>query len=263
MAKVIKNVDSTSHTYAGQLIAEGSSYTIQATEQLKWSSDDALLADIASGKAVVNDGISDIVGISNQINFLKDGDMSPRDSDGSPLQRTKITTTGWHYQLHGVEFETSKLDSIQSKKVDNSEYGFTTVKFYKLVNGAEVQIIGDDLNQTYLDSNCVKTVIDWEATHDLEIIGGLLRQQAVPTEDIRLWVVGVPDVSEAYGGSKPFAVNINLMYIGLEDGVRVDGRAPKYLAYNATYHTTKLRLILRHSAGFNHKLHMIFELFKA
>ena len=48
-----------------------------------------------------------------------------------------------------------------------------------------------------------------------------------------------------------------------EEGVKVDGRAPKYMTYNATYHTTKLRLVFRHAAGYKHKMHMVFELFKA
>jgi hypothetical protein len=97
----------------------------------------------------------------------------------------------------------------------------------------------------------------------LEIIGGFLKQLSAPTDDIRLWVIGVPDVAEAYGGSKPFVVNINLKYIGLEEGVRVDGRAPKYMSYSATYHTNKIRMMIRHPAGVKHKLCMIFELFKA
>lgn len=188
---------------------------------------------------------------------------APKDSDGSPLQRVKITTTGWHYQLHGVEFETSKLNSIYSKKVDGTDYGFSSIKFYELVNGVETEITGANLNQTYLDSNCIKTIMDWEPTHDLEIIGGMLKQKEIPGSDVRLWVIGVPDVPEVAGGSKPFAVNINLAFIGIEEGVKVDGRAPKYLTYNATYHTSKLRIMLRHPVGFKHKMNMIFELFKA
>jgi hypothetical protein len=200
-----------------------------------------------------------------ETNYKANGNkkLDPRDSDGSPLQRTKITTTGWHYQLHGIEFETSVKDSNYSKKVDGTNYGFTSMKFYKDVSGTETEITGSDLNQTYLDANCIKTVIDWEPAHDLEVIGGMLKQQGTPSEDVRLWVIGVPDVSEAYGGSKPFVVNTNLKYIGIEEGVKVDGRAPKYMTYSSTYHTTKLRLMFRHSAGFKHKMHMIFELFKA
>lgn len=187
----------------------------------------------------------------------------PKDSDGSPLQRIKITTSGWHYQLHGLEFETSKLNSLYSKKVDNTNYSFGNLKFYESIDGIETEITGDNLNQSYLDSSCIKTIMDWEPTYDLEIIGGMLKMNTSPNEDLRMWVVGVPDVPEAYGGSKSFAVNVNLKYVGIEEGVKVDGRAPKYLTYNATYHTNRIRMIFRHSAGFKHNLMMVFEIFKA
>ena len=189
--------------------------------------------------------------------------IDQRDSEGVYLQRNKITTAGWHYQLHGLEFETSKLNSFESKKADGTDYGFGSMKFYGLVDNVETQITGENLNQTYLDSHCIKTLIDWEPTHDIEILGGMLKMNSVPSENLRMWTIGVPDVSEAYGGSKPFAVNINLKFIGTEEGVKVDGKTPKYLTYSATYHTTKLRMIFKHSAGFKHQLHMIFELFKA
>lgn len=205
---------------------------------------------------------TDLDDFVNNYKSLGNKKLEPRDSDGSQLSRTKITTTGWHYQLHGFEFETSVLNSLYSKKDDNTDYGFGSSKFYKLDAGNEVEITGADLNQTFLDANCIKTVIDWEPTHDIEIVGGSLRQKAAPTEDVHLWVVGVPDIPEIYGGSKLFVTHVDLAYIGLEDGVSIDGRAPKYFTYDAVNHTSKIRLILRHSAGFKHKLHMMFEIFK-
>jgi hypothetical protein len=192
---------------------------------------------------------------------LVEDDTTPRDSDGSPLQRTKVTTTGWHYQLHGIEFETSKLNSLESKKADGSDWNFAILKFYELVNGVETQITGENLTQEYLDTHCIKTVVDWEPTFDVDIIGGMLRQAAPPTESVDLWVVGAPDISAAYGGSKEFVTNLDLELMG--EGVQIDGKAPKYVPYNATYHTGKFRLILRHPAGFKHELHMVFEIFKA
>lgn len=263
MVKKVKNTDSVAHAWTGQTIEPNEYYIIENVELFKWQNDSDVLTDIGSGILVVNDGTNDITDVATAINFLKDADTIPRDSDGSPLSRTKITTTGWHYQLHGVEFETSKLDSIYSKKVDGTDYGYSSIKFYKSLDGVDTQITGEDLNQEYLDTNCIKTILDWEPTHDLEIIGGMLKMNSSPSENLRMWTIGVPDIPEVYGGSKPFATNINLKYIGIEEGVKVDGRAPKYLTYSATYHTTKLRLIFRHSAGFKHDLHMIFELFKA
>lgn len=72
MAVIIKNVDSVSHTYAGQTISASGQYTIQnQTEQLAFANADNLLSDIANGLAVINDGVSDISGVSAQINHLK------------------------------------------------------------------------------------------------------------------------------------------------------------------------------------------------
>lgn len=191
-------------------------------------------------------------------NFKPNGNQTlsePKDSDGSPLQRIKITTSGWAFQLHGVEFTTSNLSSIYSKKSDGSDIGFTTIKCYDEDNNLLT-------TQEDCDTLAIKTIVDWEPTYDYEIVGGFFKINAIPSEDVRLWVIGVPDVPIAYGGSKEFVSNINLKYIGLEEGIRADGRAPKYLEYSAVYHTNKMRLILTHPPGIKHNLHMILEIFK-
>ena len=121
MAKVIKNTDSIMHAYAGQEIPAGESYSLQSNESQKFAASDALIADIVSGKAQINNGITDIEGINNQISYLKGEDIGPKDSDGSPLQRIKVTTTGWHYQLQGLEFrkKNSNLPPlISAKEID-------------------------------------------------------------------------------------------------------------------------------------------------
>jgi hypothetical protein len=185
----------------------------------------------------------------------KSKSIMPIDSDGSPLQRVKITTSGWHYQLHGLECQTSQLDSVFSKKEDGSDFGFCTIRCYA-ADGSLLTIQED------CDTQAVKTVVDWEPTHDYEIVGGFFKQLSIPTSDVRLWVVGVPDVPAVYGGSKLFCANINLKFIGVEEGIKVDGRAPKYMTYSATYHTNKLRMILKHDSGVKHNLNIIFEMFK-
>ena len=264
MAKWIKNDSGSSKTWVGQVVADQLYYEIQASESFSWANNSLLLTDIASGDAVVakdDSGDTDIVDVAAAINYLKDIDSMPRDSDGSPLQRIKVTTTGWHYQLHGVEFTTSKLNSIVSKKHDATNWGFTVMKFYKLVNDVETEITGDDLNQTFLDANCIKTIIDWEPTFDIDIVGGMLRQISAPSESVDLWIIAAPDIPAQYGGSKLFVSNLDLRFMG--EGLNVDGKAPKFVAYDATYHSGKFRIILRHPAGFQHPLHMVFEIFKA
>lgn len=257
MAKYVHNKTESIKTYQGAEIAAGVFYQIPDNLLSEYASNDTLLLDITSGDvAISSNGTSDISGISSQIDFLKSFDLTPKDSDGSPLSRIKITTTGWHYQLHGAEFQTSQLNSVYSKKQDSTDFGFVTIKCY--------DIDGNELTtQENCDSSAVKTVIDWEPTYDYEIVGGFFKQKELPSVDVRLWVMGVPDVPAQYGGSKLFAANINLKYVGLEEGIKVDGRAPKYMTYNATYHSNKLRLILKHDAGYKHDMHIVFEIFKA
>jgi len=67
----IKNADVVDRTWVGQIIAPGQYYTIQDVQLLSWQTDDTLLASIANGTAIVNNGISDIRGINDQVNFLK------------------------------------------------------------------------------------------------------------------------------------------------------------------------------------------------
>lgn len=255
MAKIIKNLDTVSHTYAGQVIEASGQYTIQASEQVKWANDDSLMSDIATGKAQVNDGTSDISGINNQINFLKDIDMSVRDADGATILRPKAAKAGWTFFMSPVEFTTAKLNSVYCKKHDDTTRGGITYKIYD-TNGTEI-------TATENEGNAVKTVIDFEPSHDYEIIGGHLQQNSKPTTNMRVWVVSVPDVSEGNGGSKEMIGGVNLKFIDPTDKVNADGRVSKYMTYNATYHTNKLRVIIRHDAGVQHDILLVFEMFKA
>ena len=179
-----------------------------------------------------------------------------RDSDGTIIQKIKVTTSGWNFQLHGIEFTTCKLNSIYSKDENGNDLGFTTLRVYK-ADGSEC------LDQITADLAGVKTVVDWEPTFDYEIVGGMIKLKSLISSDVRLWVVGVPDIPFQYGGSKLFASNLNLNFITLEEGVRVDGRAAKLLSYNPTLHTNKLRMIFTHPIAKKADIHIMFELFRA
>ena len=52
----VKNIDSVSHTYCGQEITAGATYTIQDSERVSWFNNDDLLADITADKAEIWDG---------------------------------------------------------------------------------------------------------------------------------------------------------------------------------------------------------------
>jgi hypothetical protein len=255
----IKNNTQNEITVASTLIPAGEYYTIQNLELMKWQNDSSVLSGIGSGQLVMNDMTNDITDVAKGINLLLGVDTTPKDSDGVAYAKTKITTTGWAYQLHCMEFETAQAGSLYSKKADGSDFGFLTLKLFKDVNSSMVECT----DQADADANCVMTQIDWEPTHDFEIVGGAFKQLSIPSDDVRLWVVAVPDVPAQYGGSKLFASSVNLKFMGLEEGVKVDGRAPKFMPYSATYHSNKIRIILKHSAGFKHRAMMIIEIFKA
>jgi len=60
LVKRIKNNDGVSREWSGQEILSGSYYTITPEEELYFINDSDLIADITSGVAVINDGVSDL-----------------------------------------------------------------------------------------------------------------------------------------------------------------------------------------------------------
>ena len=184
---------------------------------------------------------------------------TPKDVDGVPLSRTKITKTGWHFQAQSVEFTTSTLNSVYNKDVNGDDLGYTTIKFFdenddELVAGTQIE----------LDTDCIRTEITWEPTSDFEVIGGTLYQSVAPTEDCRIWIIAVPDVPVIYGGSIPFAEGgLNLRRMGIGDIMDLDGKTPKLMKYDATYHTNKFKIILRHGVGHASSLMIVFKIFEA
>jgi|CXWL01.1.fsa_nt_gi hypothetical protein len=177
------------------------------------------------------------------------------DSDGAVMSRVKVAPSGWNFQYRGVEFATSTLASVVNKDADNSDLADATLKLYK----ADGTLITD---QAVADAECVKTIIDIEPPYDIYIAGGKLKFITQPTEDVRIAVVGVPDVPAVAGGSKHFVQNINLKFLPAADGVNADGRAAKWLQYSATYHTNKIRFLLYHPAGHKMPISTFLELYR-
>ena len=181
--------------------------------------------------------------------------LVPSDTDGVHLSRTKITKSGWHYQIHGTEFTSAKLNSVYNKDEDGNDLGFTTIKYY---NVNDVELVAG--TQAELDTDCVKTVFTWEPDQDIDVIGGVLEQPTPTTNDVRLWVTAIPDLPVP-NGSVPFTTGgINLKYIS--GNIDIDGKTAKTLPYNATYHTNKFRITVRHDAGDKYPVHMLFKIYR-
>jgi len=256
VAIIIKNIDSVSHTYAGQEILSESSYVVQLAEVANFASDENLLADILDNKAQINNGTEDISGVSNQIDYLKGIDTSPKDSDKALIVRAKAAAAGWTYQMTAIEAETSVLSSVYHKDFNLNDLNYTTLE---LLDDEDAEITV----QATADTDCVTTVLCFEPPWDYEVVGGTIKTADSVSVDLRVWVVAVPDIPAYLGGSKVMVENVNLRFIDPNNGIEADGRACKFLKYDVNYHTNKLKLIFRHPAGHKEKIMIAFELFKA
>jgi len=224
--------------YDGLLVENGYLYVL-TTEPMSSEQEDLIKGLIYS----LNDIPAEVI---------TQADQAPKDPDGSTLSRVKAASSGWTAQLHGVELEVGKLDSV----IESSEVTVNTaLKFY---DDSDVELT----TQEDIDAEAVKTVFDWEPAVDYEIIGGEVRIVDTMTDDIRVTVIGVPEIPAIYGGSKVMVTNINLRYFPYTP-VKTDGRASKRLTYDATYHTSKLRFVFKHPVGAKLKLAIIFELYFA
>ena len=191
-------------------------------------------------------------------NYKSEGNKSFTDADGATVIRPKAAKKGWTYHMCGIEFETSVLNSIYHKDVNGNDLNETTYKLYDS-NDNEITV------QATADTDCVKTVIEFEPTYDYEIIGGTIKyiDSTNPLNtDFRVWVIAVPDLTPAQGGSKVMVESVNLQYVDPANGVEADGRASKLMAYDATYHTNKLQITVKHPAGGKEKFMLALELFR-
>lgn len=179
--------------------------------------------------------------------------LEPKDTDGATLRRNKISPLGWMYQMHAIEFTTSKINSFFNQDELGNDLTFVTMKLYD----SEDQLITEQTNET----NAVKTVIEWEPNHTFEIIAGKFLQTLPPTQDVRLWIIAVPDIPKEYGGDKDFIQGgINLKYFS--NVLSADGRVAKKLEYIEGLKLTKIQIVVKHSAGYQHSGQLLFEIFK-
>ena len=178
-----------------------------------------------------------------------------RDPDGDQFVRIKVNTTGFTYQARSIEFSTSTLNSVTNQNHDGTDWGDATLTLYD----ASDNVITD---QTTADTSCVKTVLDWEPTYNYDLIGGKLAAKALITQDARIWCVGVPDIPANQGGSKVMISGLNLAFLTEKQQIELDGRTAKLMTYDATYHTNKMRKIIKHTAGAKYDIEVIWEHFK-
>lgn len=279
MSKFVKNNKGTSETWAGQMIADGDYYQVQLGEQLTWKTDSEVIADIASGDLIVardDSGTTDYSDVSEGMIYFMDTDPSPRDSDGSIIQRGKFTKSGWHYEPRSIDFFTAKHNSLYNRKhdgngiADGTDYGDCVIKFFDGSGGElSFQQTGfesetDAQFQSRLDTDCVKTCVDWQPTYDMDIIGGIMMVQNSPTTAAYMWTIVAPDIPENMGGSVPHvAGGWNLSFFNSRDKIMINGRGSKTVAYDPVFNSNKFRTIVKHAVGEQIGIQIVYEHFKA
>jgi hypothetical protein len=203
---------------------------------------------------------------------LANAPITNRDSDGSVISRTKVTEDGWRYEPRCLNFYTSKLNSLYNRQdngggiLDGTDYDDAGLKFYDSTDTELVQggAETDADFQIRLTANCTKTIMWWQTTYDMDLIGGMLQLKATPTSDTYFWCVAAPDIPAANGGSVPFfASGLNLHFY--QDGAMhlYDGRGVKRFLADPINNSNKFHFILKHPVGEQVGLQFVIDTFRA
>lgn len=272
---IIKNVSDGPDTWQGQYLDQGESYQLQTEqEREEFATDEKVNQDLWLGNLVVGDGEKELAPPFGD-SWLKNVDLTPKDSDGSAIIITKHTKTGWHYEPRSLDFSAGVAGSLYNLKHDGNgmndgtDYGDATLKFFDDQGGElSFQQTGHDSEtdvqfQARLTANCVRTEMDWQPQYDMDIIGGILMVKNVPTEDAYMWTVVAPEIPEIYGGEVPHvAGGWNLSFFNNKDKIQVNGRGSKTVVYDPVYNSNKFRTIIKHAKGDTPGVQMIYEHFK-
>lgn len=245
--KWLKNISGETRSFLGTQVADDAFYQIATSKLAAIQENQNILSWIAAEEVRVSeDGSTTIDSVSAGLASLL-GVAGPKDTDLAPLTRVKMFKSGVAVRFHFFSITTSKYSgAIRHKKSDGStDFGYITSKIYDNTD--------TEITSTANEGNAVKTVVDFEPPSiDYEIIAGKFYQDTAPATDIYVHVVAVPDVPENFGGSISFCSDANLKHMGAGQAFETDGRVPKKMVYDATNHTSKIRIIFYHDAGVQH-----------
>jgi hypothetical protein len=190
--------------------------------------------------------------------------VDQQDEDTGGLKTSpKFAPDGWTQKYFETEFETCRMNSIHEKTWTNIDIGYSSLQFYKLSGGVEVECA----DQADIDANCTRTDLSWMPDHDYAIKSGFVAQTVVPSENLYIWALGVDLPANLGGPQSVFAEGgLNMIYAEARSKNGLDGVAATVLRYShpqlgAGAGTNKLRLVVRHSAGFRHRIQFVLEIF--
>ncbi len=263
MELVVSNPSSDVLTYASGdvVIPAYDSLTISSNYWFSLYTDLQFISDLRLNNIQINDGNVDISkeNAEEYVKQLNVFNYNNKDTDGALLVRSKAAKKGWTFWACPSEITTSTIDgSLYCKDATGTNIVGITCKIY---DGSDVEITSPGLGDINL-TTCVKTVLDIEHPFDAEFIGGSLRALTSLSSDLRLWIVGAPDVPAISGGSREFVSGINLRFMEPKSPLDIDGGATKYIAYDSVAHSGKIRIILKHPAGLTVSVQSIINLYR-
>jgi hypothetical protein len=271
LSRWLHNLSGTTKNYGHGDILDGEFWQIPSIAvRDRLSELPSLFNDVASGVIKISlDGENDESGDGpNHWSFLTSGHVSIRQQDkdtGGLATSPKWAPDGWHQQYFETEFETcnSGSDSIHEKSYLNVDLGYSSLKFFKLVEGVEVECT----DQTDIDANCTRTDLLWMPPFDFFVKSGYVSQKVVPAQNIYVWVLAV-DLPDMFGGPQAIFANggINMTFVNERTKSGLDGVAASLLSYSHPQlgpgmGTNRFRFVTRHPIGFKHRIQVVLELF--
>lgn len=291
MSKILKRTQATDFFIedTGETVPKNSQLTIDPAKYNVYSRSEDVITALVNNELICNDGNEDL-DLNSAVDLLKGYfpkkvSLTEEDPETGGIQFTpRYTLPNWKQQLFEIEFKTGVAESVHEKDINNVDIGWSSLKFYELNGGSEVEMTQDvaggetdEQFQTRLDSNCIRTDLLWDPNVDYMILSGKISQQQTPPDDLYVWVIGI-DLDAAYGGPKfTFAEGgINMSYVGNHTAVGLKGVAGTTLYKNKVWDpasqqyvtlpegvgTNRVRFLCRHKANARQRLQPIFEIFR-
>jgi hypothetical protein len=191
-----------------------------------------------------------------------------RDEQGHIQYKNVIALDEYHYEPRSLDFVTSKLNSLYNRKHDGglisngTDYGDALLKFYdsndtELVQGESESDID---YQARLTANCGKTYLEYTPDFDYAIRSGTFMLREEVSYDAYFWCVLAPHISEEYGGQVPFlSGGYNLSFFPAKSYINMDGVATAIVKKDLTYYSHRIGLYVKHNAGDQIGIQMIYE----
>jgi hypothetical protein len=213
-------------------------------------------ADLSEGDKAILDGLvaaHDGVPLPTEalpvslpgISLTHDGRINIRNTTANLTKNFYLRVFSWKTSTGNV--------NLTNLSPDGTPMGDVTITMFD----ADGNVVTDG-------ATCVKCYVDLEPAYNYDVIGGWMDiPDSIRNATPGTWfigAVGVPDIPRQYGGSVPFIGQVDLALVR-ESRVISDGRGTQYMVYNAQYHTSKIRYIIRHPAGASEWLQIFVETF--